>query len=613
MPGSITHLIVQQRLANYLKDTKANKYADLLLKDPCSPYAAFGSMGPDYLFFSLKEYGTPLDELANFLFGVYDSLRPLIEFYETYVEPVKQGLEDAIAAVDAALFQGLIGQIQQTADLAVAAAEKSVEVLVVKNIDLFYPFYPKLQKGDAEDTWYWCDYLHYRRTGTFCSNMWQLAQGDDDLMRYCLGYASHIGTDVAGHPFVNAVVGGPYRMHWHRHKLVENWIDAYARNYYPDSAKTVSCLNLGSHDKYIANAISGSYYYRLCEFPNGQLPQGLGDLVLKAMDITYNNVPHPVTFAYADLDTTYRLWLKWFEYATEIGKAVKPTPVPPPGTGVITLVTDYWNGLAQIWVGAGSSGGGSGGGGFSILGFFKAIWDFLKRLAKSLWYTFQWIVTHAIDIVTLPITEALALLKWLLYQVQLGIWNYYDWLRFMLVMGGYLYPEPEDLSKNPYGKAYINTSYVQLVGGPSASFYTYPRRQEIHDLFGPMEHHLTYPGTPQELRHAEPAPWPFHGKNPEVFISTGHPYDPGIEKLYDCIGPYGATDKYTHFVDTASWSTPQFGNALAFTARLIADRMDKLPNFNLDGDRGYGWKTWRAHDPAHINSLGQVDVDYIDA
>ncbi len=610
MPGSMVHLIVEQRLPVYLMEFKAEKYAKLLLSDPCSRYSAFGSMGPDYLFFSLKEYGTPLDELVNFIFGVYDSFRPLIEFYETYIEPVKQGLEDAITAVDAALFQGLIGQIQQTANLTIATAEKAVEVMVVKNMDLFYPFYPKVQRGDAEDTWYWVDYLHYRRTGTFCSNLWKLAHGDDDLMRYCLGFASHIGTDVAGHPFVNAVVGGPYRMHWHRHKLVENWIDAYARNYYPDSATTLGCLNLGSRDKYVPNAISGSYYYRLCEFPDSQLPQKLGEMFAKAMDITYSDILHPISFGYADLDTTYRLWLKWFEWATTIGNAVKPTPVPPPGAASITLVNDYVSGLSQIWSGAGS---GSGGGGFSIAAFFAAIWDFLKRLAESLWYTFQWIITHSVEIVTLPLTEALALLKWLLYQIQKTIWEFYDQLRFMLVMAGYTYPEAEDLNKFPYALAYTNSAYVQLIGGPSANFYTYPGRQEIHDLFGPMEHHLTYPGTPQEMKHAESAPWPFHGKNPEAFIDKGYPYDAAIEKLYACIGPYGTTDQYTHYVDSNTWSTAQFGSALPFTARLIAAHMDDLPNFNLDGDRGYAWKTWRAKDPRNINNLGQVDVDYIDS
>lgn len=610
MPGPIVHLIVQQRLPSYLRELKADEYAKLLSVDPCSRYSAFGAMGPDYLFFSLKEYGTPLDELANFLFGVYDSLEPIIEFYEKYIEPVKTALEDAVTAVDEALFKGLISQIQQTAALTTGTLEKAVEVLVVKNIDLFYPFYPKLQKGDPESDWYWCDYLHYRRTGKFCSNMWQLAQSDDDLKRYCLGYASHIGVDVIGHPFVNAIVGGPYRTHWHRHKLVESWIDAYARNYYPDSAQTISCLHLGGKDEYLANAISGSYYYRLCEFPDGKLPKKLGDLVLKAMNITYSGVARPVTFSFADLDTAYRLWLKWFKYATTIGKGVKPTPVAPPGGATMTLINDYTSGLASIW--SGGSGGGGGGGGFSILGFFAAIWGFIKKLFESLWYTFQWIITHSWDILTLPLSEALQLLKWLLYQIQLTMWQIYDQLRFMLVMGGYLFPEPEDLTKNPYGKAFINTAYVQLIGGPSASFSSYPRRQEVHDLWGPMEHHLTYPGTPQEKLHAEPAPTPFHGKYPEAFITGGYAYDPAIEKLFACIGPYGSSNKFTHYIDNNTWTTGQFGNALMFTARLIRDRMANIPNLNLDGDRGYAWKTWRAKDPKNINTLSQVDVDYID-
>jgi hypothetical protein len=610
MPGPIVHLVVQQRLPAYLKEFKSIDLAKLLTYDPCNRYAAFGSMGPDYLFFSLKEYGTPLNELVNFIFGVYDSLEPVIDFYETYVEPVKQALEDAISAVDGALFQGLIGQIQQTANLLEASVEKSIEVLVVKKIDLFYPFYPKVQKGDPEDSWYWCDYLHYRRTGQFCSNLWKLAQGDKDLMRYALGYASHIGTDVASHPFVNAVVGGPYRMHWHRHKLVESWIDAYARNYYPDSTTTKNCLNLGSHDTYISNAISGSYYYRLCEFPDGKLPKKLAELTLKAMNQTYTGILHPVTFGAADLDTAYRLWLKWFEIATTVGKAPKPTPVPPPGSGVVTLVTDYWNGLVSIWTSGGSSGSSSGGG-FNILAFFAGIWEFIKNLFKSVLYTIQWLITHAVDIVTLPFTEAIGLLKWLLYQIQKGLWEYYDWLRFMLVMGGYFYPEPEDLAKIPYGKAFINTAFVQLVGGPTASFNSYPRRQEVHDLFGPMEHHLTYPGTAQEMLHAESAPWLFHGKNPEAFISVGYAWDPAIAKLYDCIGPYGNSAQYTHFIDSNSWGTGQLGSALHFTARLISKNMDKLPDFNLDGDRGYGWKTWRAKNSAQVNDFGQVDVDYI--
>lgn len=611
MPGPIVHLIVQQRLAEYLREIggeTGRKYGDLLKADPCSPYGGFGCMGPDYLFFSLKEYGTPLDEFANFVFEVYDALEPLIEFYEDHIEPVVQTIEDAIAAVDQALFQGLFGQLKDTADLLGATALNAAAVVVTKNIDLFYPFYPKVQQGAPEDDWYWIDFLHYRRTGRFASTMWHKAQGDDDLMRYVLGYANHIGTDVVGHAFVNAVTGGPYRTHWHRHKLVENWIDAYARNTYPDSQAVRSCLNLTTDDTYLADAIAGSYYHRLIEFPGGRLPDPLAKLIAESMRDTYSDIAHPVFLDPADLDATYRLFLMWFARATSIGDAQKPTPVPPPGAATATLVSDYASGFPSFPGGGGSPGGG----GFSIWGIFAAIAAFVKWLLDSVIYTLTWIITHAVDILTLPFVEALALVKWLLYQVQKGIWEIYDNLRFMLVLGGYLFPEPRDLAKTPWGQAFINTNSVGLTGGPAATFNLFPRKQESHGLGGPMEHHLLYPGVLQEMPHAEPAPLPFHGANPEAFISQGHGYDPAIEQLYNCIGPYGSTSQFTHFIDSNTWTTPQFGSALYFSSRLISQRLDDLPNFNLDSDRGYAWKTWRARDPKNIETNNPVDVEYID-
>ena len=40
--------------------------------------------------------------------------------------------------------------------------------------------------------------------------------------------------------------------------------------------------------------------------------------------------------------------------------------------------------------------------------------------------------------------------------------------------------------------------------------------------------------------------------------------------------------------------------------------MDKIPNFNLDGDRGYGWKTWQADDSANIDTNNPVPTTYVD-
>jgi hypothetical protein len=610
MPGPIVHLIVEQQLPRHLVRFKnqGKPFADLLNADTCSPYTGFGSMGPDFLFFSLKEYGTPLDDIVNFIFGVYDALEPLIEFYEENIEPVVDDIEDAIAALDDALFQGLFQQIKATADAASTTALTAVAAVVTGQIDLFYPFYPKLQQGAPEKDWYWFDFLHYRRTGRFASEMWSLAGSDQDLQRYVLGYVSHIATDVVGHPFVNAITGGPYRTHWHRHKLVENWIDAYARNAYPDSVQTKTCLGLTSDDTYLPTAISGSYYYRLTEFPEGKLPPKLAEMFVQALDNTYGDIDHPTSMSPTDVDTTYRLWLMWFERTTSIGDAVKPTPVPPPGGAAITLITDFFSGFPSF-----PGPPGPGGGGFSVLDIFAAIFSFVKWLVDTLTYVVDWIITHAVDIVTLPYVEAIALVKWLLYQIQKAIYEIYDNLRFMLVLGAYIFPEPRDLVKWPWNPALLNSAFAHLTGGPFASFPQYPRKQEAHGLVGTTEHHLVYPGTLQEQPAAEPAPIPFHGVFPPAFISQNHPYNPVIESLYTCDKPYGPDASATHFVDSTTWSTAQFGSAMTFSARLIAQQLKNLPNFNLDGDRGYGWKTWRADDPANIESDNPVPVHYIDA
>ena len=607
MPGPIVHLVVQQRLPAYLRElggSEGARYADILQQDSCSPYAAFGSMGPDFLFFSLKEYGTALDELANFLFEVYDAIEPLIQFYEDKIEPVLSPIEHAVKTVDEALFQGLFRKIGDTGNQLASTALTAFGDMLTKNVDLFYLFYPKIQKGAKESDWYWFDFLHYRRTGAFASHMWDLAKGDRALQSYVLGYVSHIATDVVGHPFVNAITGGPYRTHWHRHKLVENWIDAYARQYYDDTEMTRTCLKLGRDDIYRPDAIAGSYYARLAKFPDGQLPPGLADMIAKAMKDVYRGIDHPVFLEPTDLDTTYRLWLKWFERATAIGDALPPTPVPDPGSATSKLVRDFRRGLPSFPGGGGSSAGG----GFSVSGIFLALAAFVAWMLHTLIYTTSWIVAHAEDILKLPFAESMALVKWLLYQIQKTLWEIYDKLRFGLVLGGYLFPEPRDLDDKHWGQAFINPSAA--AGGDKSKYKDYPRKQESHGRRGPAEHHLLYPAARREDPQTEPAPHPLYDKNPEAFISQPWRYDSSIEKLFACTVPYGSDESATEFVNANSYKTAQLGSAVSFSARLITEHLRRLPNFNLDGDRGYGWKTWEAH--ANIERNNPVDAFYRD-
>jgi hypothetical protein len=123
-----------------------------------------------------------------------------------------------------------------------------------------------------------------------------------------------------------------------------------------------------------------------------------------------------------------------------------------------------------------------------------------------------------------------------------------------------------------------------------------------------MEHHLYYPYTVEEMPLTEPAPKPFYGKYPEAFITEGYSLTKVAEMLINCKGPYGQTNEFTQKVNEDTWTSPQLGSALQFSARLIVDYMERLPNFNLDADRGYGWKTWRGT----ISEFGDVmDAMYI--
>ncbi|MEC0128480.1 zinc dependent phospholipase C family protein [Paenibacillus pabuli] len=607
MPGPITHLIVQQKLATYLHEMRRPDLAKMLRDQPCSPYTGFGSIGPDFLFFSMKEYGPDFANLINTYFEIYETLQPFIDFYEKHVKPMEEKIDEGINWIDEKLFHGLLQQLRDVVSTIISGALHKLASVLTDKVDLFYAVYPKVQKGAPENDWYWFDTLHYRKSGTFCSNMWKLAKDDEDLKRYCLGYASHIGTDIVGHPFVNTIVGGPYRTHWHRHKLVENWIDAYMLN---DDAKmqrqTFRDCNLSSgEERFSFNSISGSYLYKSCQFEDDKLPKKLGEMFISSLNITFKDIPHPPMLSLEDLDSTYRLWLSWFKKATESGLAVKPKPVDPPGGASKELWVDFIKGLPRFPKDL----SGRGGRRISIRDFFRSMQSFLEYLKDVALYVVDWTISHIGDIVTLGYWEGIQLLKYLLYQIHKVMYDFYDNCRFSLVVAGYLFPESEDLTKHPWGLCFVNTSFAHLTGGGVADFSKYPLKQEHHGFSTP-EDHLIYPQTFAEEPFAEPAPRPFYGKFPTYFVYEAQKsWSDQIERLYDCTIPYGENDS-THSIDHLTWENGQLGNALQCSADLIVSRMEDLPNFNLDGDRGYGWKTWSTNVSGPLDDINPLDVNY---
>jgi hypothetical protein len=51
-----------------------------------------------------------------------------------------------------------------------------------------------------------------------------------------------------------------------------------------------------------------------------------------------------------------------------------------------------------------------------------------------------------------------------------------------------------------------------------------------------------------------------------------------------------------------------FGDAVANAVQVLESEAKGLPNYNLDADRGYGWKTWNPKAPSKPKDPPVVDV-----
>lgn len=81
-------------------------------------------------------------------------------------------------------------------------------------------------------TWRESELMRWRGAGDFAQALLANAGDDDRLRAYAYGYMAHVATAVAAQPFLNAIVGGPYRTHWWRQRLVSNFVDTWVHGYY---------------------------------------------------------------------------------------------------------------------------------------------------------------------------------------------------------------------------------------------------------------------------------------------------------------------------------------------------------------------------------------------
>lgn len=341
MPGPYIHIAVSDRVRSRLGEIASWSSAPSTANVPTLPgpdraelaelaaahpsYYALGAIGPD-LFFFLPDFralclfghrvpiASPLIGVIEWIDGLYEKLDQwVLEDWERYFGPTSENIEEAISRFTgdlSTMVKDIAGQLSSIGTTALLD-------LVSQAHDWWGLFSLGLNKGYDNQDFFWSDMLHYRKTSQFALALWKqadLRQGDDrDKVRaYALGYMTHIAADVSGHAFVNEKSGGPYRLHWQRHHLVENHMDART---YDDDHGSAAIFNIltesALHYRIVFeddgsdhtdppppydpndNSIRGLYVRRRQLDIDSTLPADLADAIRGAMQVAYNTSAAP--------------------------------------------------------------------------------------------------------------------------------------------------------------------------------------------------------------------------------------------------------------------------------------------------------------------------------
>jgi hypothetical protein len=237
MPGWYIHLDVARNAMKLLEKNagaaaifgsggpNATELTEIATNNPA--YVALGAIGPD-IFFLLPDLTPPYTGL----WGAANTIKDLYTWwdenflgpYEETLGPILMKAADEVDAVTG----GLASTLSEISFEAFRFFKDSVIVMIARSYDVFGLFGSGVSKGYDEQVFYWSDMLHYRKTYEFAAHLWKKAEvaKNDRFKAFALGWMSHLATDVTGHCFVNEKCGGPWRLHWQRHHLVENHMDA---------------------------------------------------------------------------------------------------------------------------------------------------------------------------------------------------------------------------------------------------------------------------------------------------------------------------------------------------------------------------------------------------
>jgi len=575
-------------------------------------WAMLGAIGPD-LFFWAPDY-----EIMDTVIDVWKTYKEWSEIYNDCIAPIVwvrdqvtdigeniyDAMEDVLPTSSIALITESLKQLRTTVEMFESSITSGIGAMTGYAFaeEFFTGFKPPLQDNKPESSWLWFDMLHYRNTGDFAHNLLKNAgNGTDRVKSYAFGYLSHIATDLVGHPYVNQIVGGPFRLHPQRHVTVENWMDT--RLY---------------HERYSEN-INSTLATRLGFPKHSKLPEDIRELLYKTFKDTYKNVPHPTKLSSDNgflsknqIGDTYGIFVDILNIMSGMVVSRPEEPFVNVGDILNDALEDFFDQFDDFPSPPTIS---SSCGVLDIFGLTESSRDCYKRFFEK---TAEW-VGWTLEVILWTVETLVALIDLLIsmigampilvilaitYLIQVGLYELWKSTRSVLALSGYIYPEPDEIDTS-HGRNLTTTFHCIIEN------FKYPRQSKSENA-----NHLGCPPSNYEKPVTAVAFHPVGDSetSPEDFISQT-PFDLQLLERYALAN----SPEDTRAIHRAGIS---IGNATDITAWMMKNAAISVnnqtssaqniksilfTNWNLDGDRGYGFKTWSAHLPPNGNGLVQEE------
>ncbi len=611
MPGPALHHMIAEELRGRINRGRglgaSPDYSQLqsLLADPKNhPYLLLGCQGPDFLFFNTKDWPGGLGDAVETYFKVYDAIE---DFKKSLLALVPQPILDALDALGAAAdevvshsstlteLEQLFSDMGAVTDALAANLTEMIKEFI-SDFNLFDALGHPYRDGQPKGEWWWFDALHYRKTGRYAKALLNGTQPDSPLHLYALGYLTHFTADTVGHPYVNINCGGPYRNQSQRHKTGENFQDVF--NMQAHTADDWNRSKIHAHYNFnFTGPVSLPGAEDEVPDPNTHLPKDLAKLIADTINGLYeggdtDDNEYGRHISADDVNNAYRLWYKWLRSATDTGTLPEPFPYS---------LSDE---LQEVWdqaldnlddIGDFVRDAINNAGSFSFLSIFLALAALIVAAVAVAAALIDAVLGALTTLTTAGIRAAAALIYEQLY-------NAFQNFRLGVSLNGLAFPMQEHMAE-PRFRQFMNTAFPDSTGVTAAMLknemprlkFRLPASSFGDEIFH-REAHLAYPASSGEPNHAVGAPDSYFDKT-SLFYAFGD--IPLNRKFIDDLADLDSSHGDEAVMDLikkhiAVKASPTLGNAMMLTEEIF-DRWKnggKIPDFNLDSDRGYAYTCW---------------------